>query len=160
MPVASVAHPEAPAIQLPATAPFPQDLLEIDGLTVLQLQERFRRLSNLLPQAPCGDRLRAAGRALIHLRRFGGDRYSVHRHVRRRRTEAAAFGRERAEEVRRAALQTGAVVRILGEQRDGRVLFRTIGQDPGDLYPAPWYIVAIGGHGPVRAHGADEVEQA
>ncbi|NGN63405.1 hypothetical protein G5C51_05735 [Streptomyces sp. A7024] len=188
MPVASAAQPKAPAIRFPATAPFTQDLLEIDGLTDLELQERFRRLWKMLPQAPSNARLHAAGCALIDLRRFGEDRYSVPQHIRRQlhatgcalidlrrfgedrysvpqhirhqRTEAAALDREQAEEVRRAALRTNALVRILGEQRDGRVLYRTIGQDPGDRYPAPWYIVAVQGHGTVRAHGADEVEQA
>lgn len=151
---------DAPDVASLGVAPFMHGLFGLDGLSESDLQGRAYRWWQLLGQSPgCGAYLVAASCALVDLRRCGATRYSVRDHARRHRIETSCLNRQYAEEAGKFALLADDRVRILGEDRVGWVVYRMIGQDPGDPFPAAWYVIAVPGIGWCRAHGSDELER-
>ncbi|WP_133259922.1 hypothetical protein [Streptacidiphilus pinicola] len=135
-------------------------LFGLDGLSESDLQGRAHRWWQLLGQSPgCGAYLIAASCALVDLRRSGAAHYSVRDHARRQRVEISYLNRQLAQEAGKFALKADDRVRVLGEDRVGSVVYRMIGQDPGDPFPAAWYVIAMPGLLRCRAHGSDELER-
>ncbi|MEV0280725.1 hypothetical protein AB0I22_30660 [Streptomyces sp. NPDC050610] len=97
--------------------------------------------------------------ALVYLRRTGRYCYDLSDHRRMIKTETSALLPDLATRAAQTALPTGSLVHILGESHTGVIIHMTLGWDPHDAYPAPWYVVAIPARGLCRAHGADEVEE-
>ncbi|MCW5251459.1 hypothetical protein [Streptomyces sp. SHP 1-2] len=98
--------------------------------------------------------------ALIHLRRTHADVYDHERHLRFRRREGRCFAAEPARRGLESGHPPGSAVHVTGEPHNGTVIHAEPGWDPGDAYPAVWYVVAVPSLGICRAHGADELEPA
>jgi len=96
--------------------------------------------------------------ALVYLRRTGRYCYDLSHHAYQARSEARALNADIVRQVLSTGHPVGATVHILGEPYTGTVIHVSVGWDPPDPYPAPWYVIAVPRLQICRAHGADEIE--
>ncbi|WP_327352802.1 hypothetical protein [Streptomyces sp. NBC_01304] len=103
---------------------------------------------------------RAAGQALIHLRRTGQRIYHSPDHLALTKVDNRIL-RAQSDAVRRArrfVIRPGELVDVLGAPYRAVVVHWTTGADTSTHTPSIWYVAAIDNLQQCRAYGADDIE--